>query len=159
MKTYYDLDEYFKTALSKINGIGQVLSTDTIDNKFEVKNYNTALAIVNIEPSTSQDSFVAYDVRIEVVDMVDVDNKTVTDKYNGNNNIKDVYNFCLAVVRRLHLQLKHKTRGDNKIQVDDSPSIEKLYDKTQSVAGMAIDMTINIDDGIMSLCGDENGNA
>ena len=159
MKTYYDLDEYFEMTLLQINGIGQVLSTDTIDNKFEVKNYKTALAVVNIEPTTSNDSFVAYDVRIEIVDTVDVDNNPVTDKYNGNNNIKDVYNFCLASVRRIHLQLQHKTSGNNKIQVDAEPSIEKLFDKTQSVAGMAIDMVINIDDGIMSLCGDENGNA
>ena len=159
MKTYYDLDNYFKTQLSKINGIGDVLSTDTIDNKFEVKNYDTALAVVSIEPTTSNDSFVAYDVRIEIVDTVDVDNNPVTDKYNGNNNIKDVYNFCLASVRRIHLQLQHKTSGNNKIQVDAEPSIEKLFDKTQSVAGMAIDMVINIDDGMMSLCGDENGNA
>ncbi len=159
MKTYYDITEYFYKALSDIKDVRTVLNVDVIDNKFEVANYPTALAIVSVEPSSSENSHVSYSVRIEVVDMIDVSNDQYTDKYIGNNNTIDVYNSTLAIVRRIHLQLVNKTTGSNAIQVGESPDIEKLFDKSQNVAGTAINMTINIDDGIMELCGDENGNA
>ena len=159
MKTYYDITEYFYQALSAIKDVRTVLNVDVIDNKFEVANYPTALAIVSVEPSSSENSHVSYSVRIEVVDMIDVSNDQYTDKYKGNNNTIDVYNSTLAIVRRIHLQLVNKTTGSNAIQVGESPDIEKLFDKSQNVAGTAINMTINVDDGIMELCGDENGNA
>ncbi len=159
MKTYYDITEYFYKALSDIKDVRTVLNVDVIDNKFEVANYPTALAIVSVEPSSSENSHVSYSVRIEVVDMIDVSNDQYTDKYIGNNNTIDVYNSTLAIVRRIHLQLVNKTTGSNAIQVGESPDIEKLFDKSQNVAGTAINMTINVDDGIMELCGDENGNA
>ena len=159
MKTYYEITEYFYQALSAIKDVRTVLNVDVIDNKFEVANYPTALAVVSVEPTASENSHVSYSVRIEVVDMIDVSNDDYTDKYRGNNNTIDVYNSTLAIVRRVHLQLVNKTTGSNAIQVGESPEIEKLFDASQNVAGTAINMTINVDDGIMELCGDENGNA
>lgn len=152
MNTYYALTEYFQTQLNNIQDVKEVLLTDTIKNKFEVADYKTALAVVNIEPQSSEDSHVVYDVRIEVVDFVDVSDDQASNAYVGNNNIIDVYNSTLAVVRRLHLQLRHKTTESNQIQIDGIPTFEKLFDASQNVAGTAIDMTIKIDDAVTNLC-------
>jgi len=159
MRTYYEITEYFYQALSAIKDVRTVLNVDVIDNKFEVANYPTALAVVSVEPTASENSHVAYSVRIEVVDMIDVSNDDYNypDKYVGNNNTIDVYNSTLAIVRRIHLQLVNKTTGSNAIQVGESPDIEKLFDASQNVAGTAINMTINVDDGIMDLCENDTG--
>ena len=154
MITYYDITEYFQSALSGIDDVRTILNDDAILNPFEVSDYETCLAYCIFTPENSEDSHVVYSVRIEVVDLVDItnDDAGATGKYNGNNNIVDVYNTTLAIVRRLHLQLTHKTTGTNAIQIDPSPTIEKLFDASQNVAGHAIDMTIRVDDGITSLC-------
>lgn len=152
MITYYDITEYFKNTLESIEDVRTIINTDTIDNKFEVENYDTALAVCTFEPQTSEDSHVVFNVRIEVVDLIDTSNEITSDKFTGNNNIVDVYNSTLAIVRRLHLQLTHKPNDSNKIQIDPSPTIEKLRDLKDNVAGYAIEMTIRVDDGITSLC-------
>lgn len=152
MNTYYALTEYFEKQLNDIQDVKEVLLTDTIKNKFEVADYKTALAVVNIEPQSSEDSHVVYDVRIEIVDFVDVSDDQASNAYVGNNNIIDVYNSTLAVVRRLHLQLRHKTTESNQIQIDGIPTFEKLFDASQNVAGTAIDMIIKIDDAVTNLC-------
>lgn len=152
MITYYDITEYFENALTNIDDVKQIVNTDVIDNKFEIKNYETALAVCTFQPESSENSHLVYNVRIEVVDIVDTSNEIGADKFTGNNNIIDVYNTTLAIVRRLHLQLTHKTTGSNAIQIDDFPTIEKLRDMKDNVAGHAIEMTIRIDDGITSLC-------
>lgn len=152
MQTYYELSEYFKTQLESSDYIKTVLNQDAIVNKFEVENYDTALAIVAIQPETSEESHVVYSVRVECVDMLDVSNEIGANKYEGNNNVIDVYNSTLATVRRLHLELTHKVSGSNEIQVDPSPTFEKLYDANQNVAGTSIDMTIRIDDAVTNLC-------
>jgi len=154
MITYYDITEYFFDALTGIDDVKTIINTDAIYNAFEVADYETCLAICDFSTETSEDSHVVYNVRVEVVDLVDVsnDNAGATQKFNGNNNIVDVYNTTLAIVRRLHLQLTHKITGTNAIQIDPSPTLEKLYDASQNVAGHAINMTIRVDDGVTSLC-------
>lgn len=152
MNTYYQLTTYFKQQLDAIEDVREVLLTDTIKNKFEVADYKTALAVVDVQPNESGDSYVAYNVRIECVDFIDVSDDEALDSYIGNNNVIDIYNSTLAVVRRIHLQLRHKTTQSNQIQIEGVPTFEKLFDASQNVAGTAINMVVNIDDAITNLC-------
>lgn len=154
MITYYDVTTYFESLLLSIDDIKTVVNADAVYNEFAVEDYETCLAYCIFEPETANDSHVVFNVRIEIVDLVDIsnDNAGTPDNFKGNNNIIDVYNTTLAITRLIYTKIRHKTQGSNKFFIEQSQPLEKLYDASQNVAGFAITLSVQADDAITSSC-------
>ena len=152
MTTYYDLHDYIKTQLDLQSYLRQIVNSDVLTNDFEIDGFDTALAIVTINPTESLDNHILYNVVVEVVDKVDVKNYANDDDYNGGTNIIDVYNSTLASLRKLHANIKEFVIGNTKYWIQGNPTFEKINDEMKTVRGFVMTFNIQVDDDLTNVC-------
>lgn len=110
------------------------------------------LAHMTINSSNIATNIIQFNMSILVMDIVDISNDAVSDKFLGNDNEQDVLNTTLAVITRV---LNKMQRGDiytQKYQIEDVVSCEPFVDRFENkLAGWAATFTVTVQND-MTVC-------
>ena len=108
MQTYYNILDKIRTELQSDLFVNTVTNGDIFDVDL-AKQTIYPLSHIMVNSATRNGSTYTFSMSVLLMDIVDISNEEVVDKFRGNDNEQDVLNTQLAVGARLVEMLD---RGD-----------------------------------------------
>ena len=152
MNTYYELIKHIKTTFEEDDRVENVVTGD-----FEQWNKDIFLLVhidVTDTPFVSEDttSLVVFNVVVTVLDIRDVNNQDVKDRFWHNDNRHDSWNDTLSVLNLA----RNKVRKDhlrNLITLQTATSAERItYAYMNGLDGWQQTWTVEVPDTFTSVC-------
>ena len=152
MNTYYELIKHIKTTFEEDDRVKNVVTGD-----FEQWNKDIFLLVhidVTDTPFVSEDttSLVVFNVVVTVLDIRDVNNQDVKDRFWHNDNRHDSWNDTLSVLNLA----RNKVRKDhlrNLITLQTATSAERItYAYMNGLDGWQQTWTVEVPDTFTSVC-------
>lgn len=124
-------------------------SLDDIDlNKQDI----FPLAHIIVNNSTVNTNVITFNISILAMDVVDISNEQITDKFKGNDNEQDVLNTQLALLTRVINTLQRGDLYSDLYQIEGAVNCEPFVDRFENkLAGWAATFDVLVKND-MTIC-------
>jgi len=151
MREFYTCIDHLKTILEadiNVNTIKHGLRSLT-----DVEKQNIfPLAHLQVTSSHIENGFVSFTFEVAVVDIRNISNVPVTDKWLSNDDELDNLNTCFAVLNRLITTLTN-TQNDNNIELADFVNPTPIiFEEMNLLDGWRMDIELKIPNIEISVC-------
>lgn len=151
MKGFYNVTNKIKTKLQEEPFVNTV-SFGSIDDVDLDKQTIFPLAHVIVNNATVGTKTTTFNISILAMDIVDISNAEVTDKYVGNDNEQDVLNTQLALLTRVLNDLQRGDLYTEKYQIETDVTCEPFVDRFENkLAGWTATFDVVIQND-MTIC-------
>lgn len=151
MNTIYRLTEAIQNELES-NVLINTASYGDIDDLLLDKRNLYPIAHVNLTGATLSSATAIVSVSVMIMDIVDINNDKIIDKFRGNDNEQDVLNQCMVAGSKLVTELKRGDLYANGFQVEGDANVEFFTDRFEhKIAGVALTFDVILANNI-DLC-------
>lgn len=151
MNGYFELLNVIKTSLDNGNVINTVLTSDTVDG-FDLDKKNVyPVAMIDVDTGVFTMPATNYNVVVSVLDIADISNNQITNKFLGNSNKIDIYNNLHGVLRRLYNEIK-EDKYTKDFNIIGEPSLQKIERGTNLAYGWELTFIVEVPDDVISIC-------
>lgn len=126
---------------------GQIYNVDSYRQNIPV------IAHINISGGSLLENLNTYNCEVAILDLVDENNNLTEDKFKGNDNHQEVFNYTDHIIRRFIMAFRKFSEGQDIYLVGD-PTIEAVYpDETQNrLAGWEVSFTVGVPNNLIDVC-------
>ena len=151
MQAYYNILDKIKTELLLDKFVNTVTQGDIFDVDL-AKQTIFPLSHIMVNSATRNGNIYTFSMSVLLMDIVDISNEEVTDKFRGNDNEQDVLNTQLAVGARLVEMLARGGLRNDNYELSGTPSFEPFTERFENyLAGWSLNFEINIPND-MTIC-------
>ena len=151
MREFYKVVDYLKTTLESDINVHTIKHGLRSNTDIEKKNI-FPLAHLQVISAHIESSFVSFIFEVAVVDIRNISNIPVVDKFLSNDNELDNINTCFAVLNRMILNLTNKQNDDN-IELSDFINPQPIiFEDANILDGWRCEIELKIPNNEISGC-------
>ena len=153
MRTYYDLIQHLKTTFEEDSDVQTVVTEGYIDMDNWKKNVYPIVDInVLNSPFVENSGISRFNVEITVLDIRDINNEQVNDKFWRNDNRHDNWNLTYAILNTALTKIV-KDHLATDISLDTATNAERFNSVKENVLdGWQQTWTIDMPDTLTTIC-------
>jgi len=151
MQAYYNILDKIRTELQSDLFVNTVTNGDIFDVDL-AKQTIYPLSHIMVNSATRNGSTYTFSMSVLLMDIVDISNEEVVDKFRGNDNEQDVLNTQLAVGARLVEMLDRGDLRNDNYALSGTPQFEPFTERFENyLAGWSLTFDVEIPND-MTIC-------